>query len=79
MKEKDSELIKFIKKSLDTYFANVGDERITGLHGMVIDAVERTLIADILERTDGNQSLAAKLLGINRNTLRAKMKLFKLL
>ncbi|MEK9964655.1 MAG: helix-turn-helix domain-containing protein, partial [Betaproteobacteria bacterium] len=43
------------------------------------DTVERTLIADILERTDGNQSLAAKLLGINRNTLRAKMKLFKLL
>ena len=79
MKEKDSELTKFIKKSLDTYFANVGDENITGLHGMVIDTVERTLIADILERTDGNQSLAAKLLGINRNTLRAKIKLYKLL
>ncbi len=79
MKEKDSELTRFIKKSLDTYFANVGDENITRLHGMVIDTVERTLIADILERTDGNQSLAAKLLGINRNTLRAKMKLFKLL
>ena len=79
MKEKDSELTRFIKKSLDTYFVNVGDENITGLHGMVIDTVERTLIADILERTDGNQSLAAKLLGINRNTLRAKMKLFKLL
>ena len=78
MKEKDSGLTRFIKKSLDTYFANVGDEHITGLHGMVIDTVERTLIADILERTGGNQSLAAKLLGINRNTLRAKMKLFKL-
>ena len=79
MKEKDSELTRFIKKSLDTYFTNVGDEHITGLHGMVIDTVEHTLIADILERTNGNQSLAAKFLGINRNTLRAKMKLFKLL
>ena len=79
MKEKDSELTRFIKKSLDTYFANVGDEHITGLHGMVIDTVERTLIADILERTNGNQSLAEKFLGKIRNTLRKKIKLFKLL
>ena len=46
---------------------------------MVIDSVEKTLIGDILKRSNGNQSEAAQKLGINRNTLRAKMKKFNFL
>ncbi|MDD4956380.1 MAG: helix-turn-helix domain-containing protein [Candidatus Omnitrophica bacterium] len=39
----------------------------------VIDHTEKELIEKALKRSFGNQSIAAKLLGINRNTLRAKI------
>jgi Fis family transcriptional regulator len=40
---------------------------------MVIMNVERALISSILLRADGNQTHAADMLGMNRNTLRAKL------
>ncbi len=44
----------------------------------VIDDAERILIEKALEKTMGHQVLAAKWLGINRNTLRAKIRRFKI-
>ena len=46
----------------------------TGLYRYVINAVERPLIEMALRKTGGNQVRAARLLGINRNTFRAKMR-----
>lgn len=43
------------------------------LHRMVIDATERALFRLALSRTGGNQKAAAELLGLARNTLRAKL------
>jgi Fis family transcriptional regulator len=40
---------------------------------MVITHVERALIASVMERAGGNQTQAADMLGMNRNTLRAKL------
>jgi len=40
---------------------------------MVIRNVERPMIEVILDQAEGNQSIAAEMLGINRNTLRKKM------
>lgn len=45
-----------------------------GLYRKVIGAVERPLLEDILSKVEGNQLRAAHILGINRNTLRAKIK-----
>lgn len=45
-----------------------------GIHDFVIGKVERALIGLILEEEKGNQVRAAKRLGINRNTLRKKIK-----
>ncbi len=42
--------------------------------GLVLDDVERKLIGDALERSSGNQSRAARLLGISRDTLRYRLK-----
>jgi len=42
--------------------------------GLVLDDVERKLIRDALERSSGNQSRAARLLGISRDTLRYRLK-----
>ena len=40
----------------------------------ILDTIEKPLIEHALERTFGNQLKAAKILGINRNTIRTKIK-----
>ena len=45
-----------------------------GLYGRVLREVERPLIARVLSETRGNQLRAAALLGVNRNTLRKKIR-----
>ncbi|MFA5115469.1 MAG: helix-turn-helix domain-containing protein [Candidatus Omnitrophota bacterium] len=44
------------------------------LYKAVLDVVERPLIEHALQRTEGNQFKAARLLGINRNTMRSKIR-----
>jgi two-component system nitrogen regulation response regulator GlnG len=44
------------------------------LYKSVIAAIERRLIEQMLQRTEGNQLKAARILGINRNTIRTKIK-----
>ncbi len=46
-----------------------------GLYDLLMSKVEKPLIGQILKRTGGNQVHASKILGINRNTLRKKMKI----
>lgn len=48
------------------------------LHALIMKKVEKPLLGQILRRTGGNQVHASKILGINRNTLRKKMKLYGL-
>jgi Fis family transcriptional regulator, factor for inversion stimulation protein len=60
-------------RSLEKYFRDLDGARPHQLHGMVMQAVERPLLKFALERASGNQSAAAELLGINRNTLRKKL------
>jgi len=62
-----------ILRSLDEYFTNLDGARPHALHEMVLQAVERPLLKFAMDRTSGNQSAAAELLGINRNTLRKKL------
>ncbi len=49
-----------------------------GLHVTLIQAVERPLIRHALRETNGNQVQAAQLLGMNRNTLRKKIKAYRI-
>ena len=44
------------------------------LYRSILQIVEKPLIENILERTEGNQLRAARILGLNRNTLRTKIK-----
>ena len=46
------------------------------LHDLIMSKVEKPLLSQILRRTGGNQVHASRILGINRNTLRKKMKIY---
>jgi two-component system nitrogen regulation response regulator GlnG len=64
-----------IASHLDRVFErNDGRLPPAGLHGRILREVERPLIVRVLEATRGNQIKAAALLGVNRNTLRKKIR-----
>ena len=67
-----------VRRSLEQYFSDLGGSHPHALHDMVLTAVERPLLQFAMERSDGNQSAAAELLGINRNTLRKKLQEYRL-
>ena len=73
-----NEIVRSVDKSLDEYFKRLDGEIPTGVYDMVIGHVERALLASMLDRADGNQTQAADMLGMNRNTLRAKLVKYKL-
>jgi Fis family transcriptional regulator len=70
----ENEMARCVRKAIDGYFKDLDGEKARGVYGMVINCVEKPLIETVLHRLQGNQSHAAQVLGINRNTLRKKMK-----
>ena len=74
-----NEIGRSIERSLDEYFRKLDGEPPHGVYDMVIGHVERALLASMLERAQGNQTQAADMLGMNRNTLRAKLAKYPLL
>jgi len=68
-----NEIGRSVEKSLDEYFRRLDGEAPHGVYDMVIGTVERTMLSTILHRAGGNQSQAADMLGMNRNTLRTKL------
>lgn len=73
-----NDICRSVDKSLDEYFKRLDGEMPTGIYDMVICHVERTLIESIMARAEGNQTQAADMLGMNRNTLRSKLVKYKL-
>ena len=63
---------------LDQYFTDLDGDEPTAIYEMVINTVEKPLLLYIMNKTEGNQSKAAKMLGLNRNTLRKKLKQYNL-
>jgi Fis family transcriptional regulator len=62
-----------VKKSLEKYFRDLGEQQPSNVYEMVVFTVEKPILEAVMARADGNQSLAAEMLGINRNTLRKKL------
>ena len=73
-----NEIGRSIEHSLDEYFRKLDGEPASGIYDMVIGHVERTILASVLARAGGNQTQAADMLGLNRNTLRAKLAKYKI-
>jgi Fis family transcriptional regulator len=73
MKE-ENELSRTVRRAIDGYFRDLDGQKPHAIYDMVIHCVERPMIESVLKLADGNQSRAAEILGLNRNTLRKKMK-----
>ncbi len=71
-------LSKLTDDALRSYFASLNGHRPCDLYQLVMGEVEKPLFRAVLGYTGGNQSEAAEILGINRGTLRRKIKTYAL-
>jgi DNA-binding NtrC family response regulator len=69
---------EFLEEKLRRYLKEMTKLENCYLYETVLSEVESSLITIVLKETGGNQLKAAKTLGINRNTLRAKIKEYKI-
>jgi Fis family transcriptional regulator len=70
---RESELSITVRKMMKQYFKDLDGEKPCDIYDMVVNAVERPLLEVVMLHAQGNQTRAADLLGINRNTLRKKL------
>ncbi len=68
-----------VSKSMHKFFMQLDGENPTDIYDMVIKEVELPLLEIVMQQCDNNQSKASKILGINRGTLRTKLKEHNLL
>ena len=68
-----------VEKALKNYFAHLDGQPVTDIYQMVLSEVEAPLLETIMTYTRGNQTKASIMLGLNRGTLRKKLKEYGLL
>jgi Fis family transcriptional regulator len=74
----NTDLPACINAKLDRYFDQLNGESTSGVLKMVTQETESVTIKFVLDRVDQNQSKAARILGMNRGTLKKKIELYKL-
>ncbi|MDR3157657.1 MAG: Fis family transcriptional regulator [Zoogloeaceae bacterium] len=74
-----TDLSACVVSALEKYFHDLDGERPNNIFDMVMKCVERPMLGIVLQTANGNQTLAAEMLGINRNTLRKKLIEFQLI
>ena len=67
-----------VEDAMKSYFTNLEGDITNDLYQMVLAEIEEPLFRSVMEYTRGNQSKAAEMMGINRGTLRKKLKTYGL-
>ena len=67
-----------VKSSMEKYFHDLNGEKVSNVYEMVLHEMEKPLLEIVMKHAKSNQCKASDILGINRNTLRKKLKLHKL-
>ncbi|WP_304986062.1 DNA-binding transcriptional regulator Fis [Coxiella-like endosymbiont] len=67
-----------VQQSLQNYFAHLDGHDPANLYNMVLAEMEVPLLKVVMRYTNGNQSKAAKILGISRGTLRKKLAIYQI-
>lgn len=68
-----------VSSTLGDYLREVDDELVSDLYNMVLSEVEAPLLEQVMQKARSNQSVAARMLGLNRGTLRKKLRHYGLL
>ena len=68
-----------VERVVRQYFAVLGDEIPTDLYELILKEIEQPLLSVVLEKSRGNQTKCAQILGLNRGTLRKKLKIYGLM
>jgi Fis family transcriptional regulator, factor for inversion stimulation protein len=68
-----------VKRTLNRYFRDLDGEIPHAIYDMVLQATEKPMLEVVMKHANGNQTVAAEMLGINRNTLRRKLTDYHLL
>jgi len=64
-----------IDSILDQYFKDLAGQNPGNLYNLMLTTLEKPLLLYVMNHAEGNQSKAAEILGLNRNTLRKKLKI----
>jgi Fis family transcriptional regulator len=70
----DNDLASCVRSALEAYFKDLDGEPPHAVYDMLLGCVEKPMLEYVLNHAGGNQSKAAEILGLNRNTLRKKLK-----
>jgi Fis family transcriptional regulator len=68
-----------VSTALTTYLANVDEDFIRDFYATVLAEIEQPLLAAVMHKARSNQSRAALMLGLNRATLRKKLRQYQML
>lgn len=68
-----------VAKVMQHYFASLQGEEPSNVYDFFLDEVEEPLLIVVMKYTRGNQSEAARMLGVSRGTLRTMLKKFGML
>jgi Fis family transcriptional regulator len=79
MKISSGTLSGTVHGAVEEYLELVGDQPVTNLYDLVLAEVEAPLLECVLQHTGNNQSRTAKILGLNRGTLRKKLLRYRLM
>lgn len=74
-----NEIADSVVRTLDQYFRDLDGEKPAAIYDMVMKNAERPMLEFVLKLAGGNQTVAAEMLGINRNTLRRKLSDYEIL
>ncbi len=67
------DLAQCVINALEQYFRDLDGEKPAAIYDMVLKSIEKPMLEVVLTKSGSNQTLAAEMLGINRNTLRKKL------
>ena len=62
-----------VRRTLNRYFRDLDGEQPHAIYDMVMNCAEKPMLEVVMKQANGNQTVAAEMLVINRNTLRKKL------
>jgi len=67
-----------VQRAMEAYFEDLDGHEASNLHGLFLEEVEKPFFEVVMKYTQGNITHAAKILGLNRVTLRSRLKKYEI-